>query len=42
MLRVVSRLGSKTYGRLGEGVDLKKPEWDEVRPIFEAQRSSRE
>jgi hypothetical protein len=42
MLRVVSRLGSKTYGRLGEGFDLKKPEWDEVRPIFEAQRSSRE
>lgn len=41
-LRAVSRLGSKTYGRLGEGFDLKKPEWDEVRPILEAERSSRE
>lgn len=38
MLRAVSRLGSKTYGRLGEGFELKKPEWDEVRP----QLSSRE
>jgi hypothetical protein len=41
-LRAVSRLGSKTYGRLSEGFDLKKPEWDEVRPILEAQRLSRE
>ena len=41
-LRAVSRLGSKTYGTLGEGFDLRKPEWDEVRPIVEAQRLSRE
>jgi flavin reductase (DIM6/NTAB) family NADH-FMN oxidoreductase RutF len=41
-LRAISRLGSTTYGRVSEGFDLKKPEWDEVKQILEAQRSSRE
>lgn len=41
-LRAISRLGSKTYGRVGEGFDLKKPEWDEVKPILEAHGSSRD
>jgi len=41
-LRAVSRLGGATYGRLSEGFDLKRPKWDEVRPILEAQRLLRE
>ncbi len=41
-LRAVSRLGRTSYGRLSEGFDLKRPEWEEVRPILEAQRSSLE
>ncbi|KAI0000381.1 hypothetical protein BJV77DRAFT_1058007 [Russula vinacea] len=41
-LRAISRLGSTTYGRVSEGFDLKKPEWDEVKQILETQRSSPE
>jgi len=39
-LRTVSRLGGATYGRLCEGFDLKRPKWEEVRSILEAQRLS--
>jgi hypothetical protein len=41
-LRPVSRIRGATYARLGEGFDLKRPEWDNVKQILEAQRSSLE
>jgi len=41
-LRPISRISGVTYARLGEGFDLKRPEWSDVKPILEAQRSSLE
>jgi len=29
--RAVSRLGGITYGRVGEGFEIKRPVWDEVK-----------
>jgi len=41
-LRPISRISGVTYARLGEGFDLKRPEWGDVKQILEAQRSSLE
>jgi len=39
-LRPISRISGVTYARLGEGFDLKRPEWGDIKQILEAQRSS--
>jgi len=39
-LRPISRISGMTYARLGEGFDLKRPEWGDIKQILEAQRSS--
>ncbi|KAK0936899.1 hypothetical protein LTR29_011578, partial [Friedmanniomyces endolithicus] len=31
ILRPMSRLGGITYGRLTEGIELPRPDWDEMR-----------
>jgi hypothetical protein len=41
-LRPISRISGMTYARLGEGFDLKRPEWSDVKQILDAQRSSLE
>jgi len=41
-LRPVSRISGATYARLGEGFDLRRPEWGDIKQILEAQRSSPE
>jgi hypothetical protein len=41
-LRPISRISGVTYARLGEGFDLKRPEWSDVKQILDAQRSSLE
>ena len=34
-LRAVSRLGGITYGRIGEGFQIPRPVWDEVKGAYE-------
>jgi len=41
-LRPISRISGMTYARLGEGFDLKRPEWSDVKQILDTQRSSLE
>ncbi|KAI9509497.1 hypothetical protein F5148DRAFT_749520 [Russula earlei] len=38
-LRPISRISGVTYARLGEGFDMKRPEWSDVKSILEEQRS---
>ncbi|KAI0268681.1 hypothetical protein BC834DRAFT_821058 [Gloeopeniophorella convolvens] len=38
-LRVVSRLGGLTYARVGEGFNLKRPAWNDVKQALEDRRS---
>ncbi|KAH9176579.1 hypothetical protein EDB89DRAFT_1845733 [Lactarius sanguifluus] len=35
-LRPVSRISGSTYARLGEGFDLQRPEWSDVKRVLEA------
>ncbi|KAK6421413.1 hypothetical protein LTR95_016817 [Oleoguttula sp. CCFEE 5521] len=35
VLRPISRLGGITYGRLLDGVEIPRPDWDELRPEAE-------
>ena len=39
-LRPISRISGMTYARLGEGFDVKRPEWSGVKQILDAQCSS--
>ncbi|KAH9961373.1 hypothetical protein BC827DRAFT_1342240 [Russula dissimulans] len=41
-LRPISRISGVTYARLGEGFDLKRPEWSDIKSILEEQRSTSE
>ena len=40
VLRPVSRLGGISYGRLTEGFELPRPDWDEIRTLAETQNES--
>jgi hypothetical protein len=35
-LRPISRISGKTYARLGEGFDLKRPEWNDGKQVLKA------
>ena len=39
-LRPISRIGGPTYARLGEGFNLHKPEWSDVKRVLEATSSN--
>ncbi len=36
ILRPMSRLGGITYGRLLEGIEIPRPDWDEFKPEADA------
>lgn len=38
-LRPISRLGGQSYARLGEGFNLQRPEWGDVKRVLEAKPS---
>jgi len=39
-LRPISRISGLTYARVGEGFDLKRPEWDDVKQVLKAKLES--
>jgi len=41
-LRPISRISGLTYARLGEGFNLQRPEWSDVKRVLEAKPSSNE
>jgi len=36
-LRAVSRMGGITYGRIGEGFEIPRPVWDEVKDVYKGE-----
>lgn len=40
-LRAVSRVGGSTYARIGEGFDLRRPNWSEIKEAYRSGRRRR-